>query len=220
MTLTLKLSGWSSASESAAYSITADPELKDVTVNGKTFAKDAGFPTTGFPGATFTLNLTSGSVSDFIWKSDASWVSVTDGVVTFTKQGTGDSVIITGTPKSGIGEALTYNFRLHKWFVPYNPTDRVGVNWNDANAYCSSLGEQLPTREELSAGKEIRTIGALYAEWGNMSSYPGYGKELYWTSESSGQFMHYLTGLFNGEASYRDLDYDYRHGATCRKYLN
>lgn len=95
----LKLSDWNAAQQSDAYVITAVVDLKDVTVNGYTFAKDAGFPTTGFKGANFTLNVTDRPASDFTWTSDASWLTVTDGVVTFT--GTGDKVTVTGTPSSG-----------------------------------------------------------------------------------------------------------------------
>lgn len=92
-------------------------DLKDVTVNGYTFAKDAGFPTTGFTGANFTLNVTDGSASDFTWTSDASWLTVTDGVVTFTGTGTGDKVTVTGTPSSGQRKIIKYSFTLKSWFI-------------------------------------------------------------------------------------------------------
>lgn len=70
----VKLSGWSSAASSEAYAIIL-AELKGVAVNGYTFAKDAGFPTTGFREATFTLEQSGGIASDFDRTSDATfWV--------------------------------------------------------------------------------------------------------------------------------------------------
>lgn len=46
----LKLAGWSTDSSSKVYAITTPAILKEVSVNGHTFAKDAKFPTTGFKG--------------------------------------------------------------------------------------------------------------------------------------------------------------------------
>lgn len=90
----LKLGGWGSNRASEKYDITAAPEISGITVNDHIFAKDSGFPTTGFTGATFTLKLTTGSLSDYTWTSDASWVSVTDGTVKFTGTGSGDKARI------------------------------------------------------------------------------------------------------------------------------
>ncbi|MCK2182012.1 hypothetical protein MUN35_20210 [Hafnia paralvei] len=72
-------------------------------------------PTTGFKGAEFTLELSNASATDYDWKANASWVSVSDGVVSFTGTGTKDKVTITGTPKSG-GTAITYSFTLSSWY--------------------------------------------------------------------------------------------------------
>ncbi|HGM5420072.1 TPA: hypothetical protein ACKP1J_004501 [Serratia liquefaciens] len=85
------------------YTIKPVPAVTGIVVNGYTFAKDAGLPTMGFEGARFTLELSGGHASDYNWTADASWVSVVDGVVAFTGDGTSSRVTISGVPKSGRG---------------------------------------------------------------------------------------------------------------------
>jgi adhesin/invasin len=168
----LKLSGWAESSLSEKYAIMAVPELKDITVNGYTFAKDAGFPTTGFTGANFTLNIANGSASNYTWTANASWVSVDNGVVSFTGKGTKDKVIVTGTPKSG-GSEITYSFTLNSWFVTNNLETELQEN---AFTYCSSLPNySVPTVAQLTAhvnhvATHVRGIGQLWNEWGNLQT--------------------------------------------------
>ncbi len=82
----------------------------DVTVNGTTFNGDAGFPTTGFVGATFKVN-SGGDNSLYDWSSSApALVSVSgDGVVTFNAvfpTGT-PTITISATPKGGGSHSRT-----------------------------------------------------------------------------------------------------------------
>ncbi|ALL39855.1 hypothetical protein B9T65_05730 [Serratia marcescens] len=106
---------------------------KEVSVNGYTFAHDAGFPTTGFRGAQFTLVLNDGKASDYNWESSAAWVKVTDGVVTFTGQGDGSEVTITGKRKEGGSSYIEYKFKLKKWFT--NMGSKT-MTWEDAKKAC------------------------------------------------------------------------------------
>ncbi|MGQ5837815.1 Ig-like domain-containing protein, partial [Serratia sp. IR-2025] len=46
-------------------------DVQDILVNGYTFAKDAGFPKTGFVGAKFTVQLNGGEPTDYTWTSTA-----------------------------------------------------------------------------------------------------------------------------------------------------
>ena len=101
----LTLDGWTKSLTSNAYDIHV-LEFSSITVNDHQFSVNDGFPTTGFVGATFTLNLKDGaSASNFDWKVDggAGWVSVNNGVVRFTGKGTSSTVTITVTPKTGGG---------------------------------------------------------------------------------------------------------------------
>lgn len=221
---TLKLNGWSNSVKSDAYAIMEAPMLKDVTVNGYTFTKDAGFPTTGFKGATFTLNLTFGLASDYSWSSDASWVSVADGVVKFTGKGTGEKVTIVGSPKRSEGKPIKYSFMLKSWYIP----GKKSIFWPEASAYCKSLsGYSLPTivqltnntwREPGARDDQHRAVKAgLWSEWGHMKNYSDadFSGALYWTSEKRRLGHHYNVGLSSGGV----LDYsDYTPlNTVCRQ---
>ncbi|MFB5745986.1 invasin domain 3-containing protein, partial [Cedecea sp. S5-13] len=198
--------------ESAPFEIMA-VVLKDVTVNNYTFAKDAGFPTTGFTGATFTLNVTNGSASYFTWTSDASWVTVTDGVVKFTGTGTGDKVTITGTPSNGYGKIIKYSFTLWNWFI----INLTTMTWPDANSYCVSQGYSLPIVADMSEhinykATQRRGKYALWNEWGNLF-YDFYVQ----SSERKSLDEHYDVGLGNG-AVYSGRDSG-RYAVVCHRSL-
>ncbi|WP_284473514.1 invasin domain 3-containing protein [Serratia symbiotica] len=174
---TLQLPGWRSANSSPAYTITINGYLKDIAVNGYTFNKDAGFPTTGFKGAKFTLELNDGNQApNYTWASDTSWVTVNDGVVAFTNTGTGKKVTITGTPKSGKGNVITYNFTLNSWFIN---DKEIEMTWADAKRYCSSQsGYSLATVQQLNGNPDHRrgnrgVMGGLWGEWGDLTNYSG-----------------------------------------------
>ncbi|HCR4009775.1 TPA: inverse autotransporter beta domain-containing protein [Morganella morganii] len=191
------------ATITSAGVITAVTELKDITVNGHTFAKNAGFPTTGFTGATFTLNIDNGSASDYTWDSDASWVSVRDGVVTFIREGSKRTVTITGTPANGSGKTLTYNFTLNSWYINGGSTLN---NQFDANAYCRSHYYIVPTVAQMSLHSnhkpsKVRGIGALWNEWGNLDLYGvDFSGNYYWSKDKSGTEDGYIVDLKSGAA--------------------
>ncbi|TNL00855.1 hypothetical protein CYD30_28515 [Kosakonia cowanii] len=228
----VKLPGWSAAAESGAYIIYGTATLKDISVNGYTFRPDEGFPTSGFKGAEFTLNLESdsgGSTSDYTWTADAPWVSVTDGVVRFTGKGTGNKVTITGTPKSGQGRIIKYSFALKSWFI--NNSSNHIMNWSAADAYCTSQsGYSLPTVAQMSNGGpegegQSRAANAgLWSEWGTLSSYSGSGfvNDIYWSSDpdytlSKYNVGHYYARLDNGIVT-SSYDWD-TYSTVCRQGL-
>ncbi|MBN5226943.1 invasin, partial [Serratia ureilytica] len=212
---TLKRTGWHRGVASKTYVID-EPTLGAVIVNGHRFPVSAGFPSTGFSGATFTLELKYASASDFKWAANASWVNVNDGVVSFTGQGTSSSVTITATPKTG-GNAITYTFNLKKWFTNMGYQTMV---WERANMTCS-----LPKTDELTNGMKngdlpSRAIGSLWSEWGDMANYPGSRfttQTFYWASEKDGSIYHRLIGLNNGRVG---SDYDFNtYLVVCRQDL-
>ncbi|MGP3284259.1 inverse autotransporter beta domain-containing protein, partial [Serratia bockelmannii] len=191
---TLKRTGWSREVASKAYVI-ASLTFEAVIVNGHQFPVSAGFPSTGFSGATFTLKLKDASASDFNWAANASWVNVNDGVVSFTGQGTGSSVTITATPKTG-GNVITYSFNLKKWFT--NKGNQT-MAWEQANMTCS-----LPRADEMASysGSPPRAVGLLWGEWGDVANYPGSGfvsnHKYYWTSTQYSDDHHDRVDLFDG----------------------
>ncbi|STB73276.1 hypothetical protein [Citrobacter koseri] len=217
----LKLSGWSDSSTSEKYAITLGDEAPasiNTQVNAYTFtqtSEEGTFPTTGFTGATFTIvSKDNKSATDYTWKSDANWVSVTDGGVKFTGTGTGSKVTITGTPTSGQGNIVKYSFTLKSWFISNGSTT---MNWSGANTNCSSQsGYSLPTIEQLTnntwrgSGSVNPTRAAnagLWSEWGNLSGYSsaGLSGDLQWSSEQDSSGYYYLVDLYNGFVfSYHD----------------
>ncbi|WP_342040160.1 Ig-like domain-containing protein [Aeromonas caviae] len=175
-------------------------EFEDVFVNDFTFAVDAGFPTTGFDGAEFTLN-TPNAPSAYTWSGDAAWVSVDNGgTVRFISQGDSSPVTITATPKSG-GRPLVYTFAVNSWFHSNGGPELSQV---DARFWC---GEELvprftwsvPTYPLLNEKPSARgTIGMLWSEWGNMRMYSdstftnGFN---YWTTSAVTTGKYYWVAL-------------------------
>lgn len=202
---TVTLRGWGRAAESGAYTITVSATLTGVSVNGYTFAKDAGFPGTGFTGAEFTLVLDGGPPSEYNWTTDASWASVgTDAKVSFNGKGTGSKVTITGTPKSGSGGAITYSFTLTSWFIN---SGRSRMTWSEASNYCNSQpGYSLPTAAQLSLhnnynATKVRGTGALWNEWGRLINFDGWFAWWAWVSDegfNSLQPMRYIMEVNGG----------------------
>lgn len=223
----LKLSDWNMANESEAYAITLNteaPESINTQVNAYTFSvsgEEGTFPTTGFTGATFTLVPKDGkNVTDYTWVSDAGWVQVTDGVVTFTGTGTGSKVTITGTPINGQGNIIRYSFTLSSWFTGANGP--LAIRWEEASALCSSQGYSLATVAQLTAHSnyiptQVRGPGTLWNEWGAMrfysdSSISGGNS---WALEQSGTTSHYRVNLSDSSITSGSLPV----AAACRKGL-
>ncbi|HFV9292161.1 TPA: hypothetical protein ACIAIE_001985 [Serratia fonticola] len=184
------------------YTVTVPvPAITGVSVNGKNFAVDSGFPSTGFIGAVFTLEV-SEAASNYIWTSSApSWAAVNNSAqVSFTQQGDSTPVTITATPNAG-GDPLTYTFTVRSWFINNGNTK---MNWSDASNWCTNQSLSQPTRGELTQGSGIRDIGSLWSEWGRITNYTGSGfySGYYGTSEISDNDFngsrHYYVNLYNG----------------------
>ncbi|WP_423789077.1 hypothetical protein [Legionella pneumophila] len=184
--------------------------ITGVTANGTTFAATDGFPTTGFSGATFIINLASSAPSNYTWTasqngSSPTWMSVSSaGVVTFNSSSkpSSGSVTITATPIGG-GTPLTYGFTLTNWFV--NNGNNL-LSQSNAASYCTGLigGYQQPTQAQLTNASlgnlGTRGIGNLWSEWGSMGTYGSGWRSLnYWSSTTDGS-RGVLVFLINGHA--------------------
>ncbi|WP_371972977.1 invasin domain 3-containing protein [Lelliottia nimipressuralis] len=178
------------ALESLGKEVILKGAIKDIQVNGYSWSATSGFPKTGFVGAQFKMELKGENVTDYDWHSSAPWVSVEDGVVTFTSEGDKEPVIITATPKAG-GTEIIYRFAVNNWFTVQNQAK----NWNDAAAYCTDNGQQLPDALQLGGSqtkqysKNMRgETGSLWSEWGDMTVYGFAMAVTYWTGtyQSSG----------------------------------
>ncbi|SCC69754.1 Ig-like domain-containing protein, partial [Kosakonia oryziphila] len=192
VTLSPTIGGIVTGSLTATIILTEPPQTMpgSVSVNGATFNLSGGFPTTGFTGATFQvlLNGSATNNSSYTWSSNQTWVSVDNsGHVSFigTPTSATKTVTITATPTAS-GTPYTYTFTVSKWFVN---NGGIALNWNDANTYCSSrggLGTALDlTNVTSGTGSRAGNSGALWSEWGALSSYSGSGfiSDYNWTSE-------------------------------------
>ncbi|CND47835.1 hypothetical protein [Yersinia intermedia] len=195
--------------------------IKDILVNGTTFTPTEGFPATGFSGAKFTIKLGNGIASDFTWASDASWVSVTDGVVTFTGEGDSNKVTVTATPKAG-GSPLSYAFTLRTWFINKGLS---GATATGADSYCATQpGYATPSYLTMTnapySGRGVRAAdGRLWDEWGILENYTGSGwsrSAAYWALDPYGSNRYYVD-LSDGLLS----SYDSSHGfyVACSRTL-
>ncbi|HFE3442938.1 TPA: Ig-like domain-containing protein [Klebsiella aerogenes] len=167
--------------------------ITTLSANGHTFATSTGFPSIGFPGATFQALIDNNAAnnSDYIWSTNQSWATVdSSGIVTFNaKPGTSTNALtISARPKAG-GTVQSYTFFVKRWFVS------AGQATGDQTApdgICSGMGMSVPSYTVMSnsgvGGYADRgVIGTLFGEWGNMnaySSFPTPGSEgAGWTAE-------------------------------------
>ncbi|WP_447870673.1 hypothetical protein [Serratia fonticola] len=203
------------------YTLTVASEFTGISVNGHTFGMTEGFPSTGFTGAKFGLNV-PGQASNYTWDNGgSSWVTVDDsGNVAFTAKGNSTPVTITATPKAG-GASLTYTytFTVGSWFIN-NGYNGFG-SWSDTVAWCTKQGLNLPTINDMTMGTGVRGMGSLFSEWGSMDKYreAWFGLNSYWTSDQSGQDDdgHYAVSMLNGSVRY-SLSNIY-HYMTCPQSL-
>lgn len=226
--VSLKLNGWDTAIQSEKYDITPGTEAPasiQTQVNAHTFTvtgEKGTFPGTGFIGATFTLvPRNNASASNYIWTSDASWVTVTDGVVKFTSKGSGDEVTITGTPTNGQDKIIRYSFTLSGWFTKNGTT----MIWSEAEAYCSSQpGYSLPTVAQMTlhssyTATQVRGTGALWNEWGNLVLYPdaGFQNVNSWSSEAESGTRRYTVSQVSGRVAPALSNANGRQSVACRQ---
>ncbi|XEH48794.1 Ig-like domain-containing protein [Edwardsiella tarda] len=183
--------------------------LTGVLVNGKIFTVNEGFPSTGFIGATFQLQINNDTVrnSAYTWSSSApGWVSISPtGEVQLTAEpATRQPVTLTATAKDG-GDTLTYHFDIRDWFISAGAWNYMSAD--DADAWCSTQGNgyQVPsytrvTNTTFNLSPGYRGIGGLWTEWGAMASYPASGlpSDQTWSKELRGSTQRYTTGLTTG----------------------
>ncbi|WP_447746280.1 inverse autotransporter beta domain-containing protein [Enterobacter asburiae] len=216
----LKLAAWSGATESAVYDITERVFVKDLLVGNYRFSPDSGFPSTGFRGAEFRIELNTTNVSDYDWASNKSWVSVSGGIVTFSDIGNNDTVTIIGRRKSS-DITVSYTFRLSSWF-DFSAT--TYVVYPEAINHCNNLpGYTLPTINQLRVPQGRGVIGAWWSEWGDPSYYSKAGIEVgsYWSSTvGGGTYPYYFLEVMNISDGHMFGSYTGQLNiAVCRKDL-
>lgn len=153
------------------------------TANGFTFNNPtdhtlnvtSDFPSTGFIGATFTINLPSSEkVSDYTWSSNKTWADATTNPGTVRFIGTPPALSfvtlqIKATHKIN-GKTRMYTTTIRNWFAS---GDENIATFDDANNVCTSVGWSLPTMSQVTndpVNGVFRTPGTLISEWGAIDS--------------------------------------------------
>lgn len=153
----------------------------NIEARGFHFSVDSGFPSTGFNGALFYIDLPAGLVNtDYTWTSSAAWARVAASAsreeVIFNGAGSGESVTITATPLNGSGPAFRYTFSVKQWFIWNDSADRNTPDYN--RTWCASRGYKTPSYRALTGAAPFRQdgargMGSLWSEWGDLSLYHG-----------------------------------------------
>ncbi|WP_050297284.1 Ig-like domain-containing protein [Yersinia intermedia] len=213
--------GSNGVSNPVTVNVVQQATIKDILVNGTTFSPTDYFPKNGFSNAKFTIELNNGIASDFTWASDASWVSVTDGVVTFTGEGDSNRVTVTATPKVGGGSPLSYAFTLRTWFINNGSNDTTAAG---ADSYCATQPGYATPSYLTMTNANVGNSGTraadvrLWDEWGDLSNYTGSGwiSSIYWAREQNGSNRYYVT-LSNGDLY--STYWGYNHYVACSRTL-
>jgi adhesin/invasin len=202
-----------STGETATVTATFTPfyaEFAGLRAGGQDFAVNSGFPTTGFGGAAFTLELPAGlSPADYTWSSSASWLTFTSvsGQEEVTMNGSGNSgdVTVTAMPNSGTGTAYRFTFSLNRWFIWNNDSDSSDSQDYNRN-WCASRGYQTPSYQELTSAAPFRqdgprVVGTLWGEWGSILSYntnPATQSTIQYMADESNSTQQYSVRLLTG----------------------
>ncbi|XKM13514.1 hypothetical protein RCS94_10890 [Orbaceae bacterium ac157xtp] len=170
------------------------------------------FPTTGFPGASFNLIMTSNATDYTFTHNGGSAVTIgTDGKVTLNSKPSGPVTI--KAKFNATSQIHEYTFDPRTVWVEPNPTN---MNYASAVSACGGANK-IPTRAQLTNSPRKtapqnwsreqnrctrKVDGSVFSEWGYTSSrtYPdsqwAYGGS-YWTKDpysTSGQFLVEFSG--------------------------
>ncbi|MEN4170991.1 hypothetical protein P9A15_24980, partial [Serratia marcescens] len=144
--------------------------------------------------------------------------------VTFTGKGDSTPVTVTATSKLDPTKAFEYTFTLNDWYINNGSTN---MTWSAANTYCTNQGASLATRLQLGGPQmavfqyNVRgTVGSLWSEWGDVSTYTGSGfasSRSTWTSEVYSSGSHYSVFLTTGDVFYNTDSFS--GSVACRQGL-
>lgn len=190
-------------------------KFTDIQVNGHSYNSNAGFPQTGFVGATFQLYINDDTSRNTVydWTASQNWVSVdSTGIVKFTSSPDAGSrsVTISATPKSG-GTPLVYSFSIQHWFSNQSTTSdaTTAASRCAAQGYSAAPYKLLTNAAVNSTGS--RKIGTLWGEWGSMGAYGnGWKSDAYWAQEpytTPGEY--YGVNLSSGYLTFADENHPY-----------
>jgi hypothetical protein len=191
----------------------AVPALGGKLANGHTFNENT-FPTTGFVDAYFEFkDLKDSNANNWAYRStdtskaivynDGGWYAG----VTLKAKG---SVNIEVYNVAG-GNPVIYPINPGKWFTNENYRNSLVQVKNK----CTSVGGRVGERNEYSHNDNVRDIGSLYSEWGNVSA--KFGTAYVWTNTAQSQnISNYTVNLGSGDYDRGDNTSD-NNWTTCIK---
>ncbi|AOE64529.1 hypothetical protein QZH45_08900 [Pseudomonas corrugata] len=179
-------------------SLTASPRGAEYS-----FAPDSGFPTTGFNGARFKINVAGGRPPYLFSASNSAWASIhaetgevtriTYHEVTFT---------VTDAAQPTPNRATFAMKQAALWFT--------GLYGYETWSAAAGRG-RLPAPGHLTSGQGVRGLGTLFGEWGDMqqgynwtlggtneSGVPDPNLSEYWTHQNSGDGSYYTVSIKYG----------------------
>uniref|UniRef100_UPI00242ED779 hypothetical protein n=1 Tax=Hafnia alvei TaxID=569 RepID=UPI00242ED779 len=154
--------------------LTANLAIKEKTLPENTIisSSDFGFkvsdkfPTTGYDGANFRIELDD--ANSYIWRSNASWVDVSDdGLVTLKKNGDGKPVQISIIKKDGSYQMI-YEFKITKWFfISSNQISKKTLDSSCQKEGMSPVPRKIATNANIGDSWGVRgATNQLWPEWG------------------------------------------------------
>ncbi|WP_353739756.1 YrIlm family inverse autotransporter adhesin [Yersinia intermedia] len=200
----------------------ASSAITSLSVNGASFAANAGFPANGFANAKFRIvinNYTEAEVAPFYtWTSDNPAVTVDNRGNVNINSNSGNSSVTIKAVNNTNNDAVQYSFTIKKWWNNNVPSATYNVN------HCvTSLGAgyRLPTMGELtnstsSSGATRVANSSLWSEWGSMDAYGWIvdaGANRYYSSTLQASGAQYGTNLAIGNYDYLYIVNPYRY--TC-----
>ncbi|ARB82729.2 MULTISPECIES: YrIlm family inverse autotransporter adhesin [Yersinia] len=200
----------------------ASSAITSLSVNGASFAANAGFPANGFANAKFRIvinNYTEAEVAPFYtWTSDNPAVTVDNRGNVNINSNSGNSRVTIKAVNNTNNDAVQYSFTIKKWWNNNVPSATYNVN------HCvTSLGAgyRLPTMGELtnstsSSGATRVANSSLWSEWGSMDAYGWIvdaGANRYYSSTLQASGAQYGTNLAIGNYDYLYIVNPYRY--TC-----
>ncbi|EFR0233276.1 hypothetical protein HZM05_002841 [Salmonella enterica] len=193
-----------------------------------TFTLNSGFPSTGFVGATFTIQIggSTSNNSQYNWSSSQpSWINVdTRGIVTFRSKPSSSTNKVRVFASSKNDKSILYykDIILNDWFT--NNSTNKG-NWASTDNYCRSLGNgyEMPTRARLGmavVGNSFARRGGLglWSEWGAMHSYSNgwvAGNQFYWTAEQMTGSSRYIVRFSDGYVFWENTNGSFVYHRVC-----
>lgn len=154
----LKAIGGRSVAPLAITEYTTSPD----TEAAHTFSYPTEQLATCWDGAKLRITPPADGTAPFTWGSSDNTIAEVDDNGTVTLHNSGEFTITVTDSRGAVG---IFTLTPPAFFTL---PDGVGRTYDEAAAYCAELGGIFPSDGELTKGKDVRGIGTLWSEWGDL----------------------------------------------------